>query len=107
MPSTCNGEIDMAFDLWDVGTNQFLGHYEHEADALILVRTLVSNFGSAYADDLELGGSTVDGEALESFSGAALIARADDVLSSRHDEQEGVIVGSRVADRDGKSNNRG
>jgi hypothetical protein len=91
----------MKFDLWDVETNKYLGHYEDESDALALVRTLVSHFGPAYANDLELGGITDDGEILASLSGAALIARAEEVLSRRQNDPggSGVVVGSEVSAR--------
>jgi hypothetical protein len=91
----------MKFDLWDVETNKYLGHFDDESEALVLVRTLVSNFGPAYADDLEMGGITDEGESLESLSGAALIARADEVLSRHvnHGGQGGAVIGSKVAPR--------
>lgn len=94
----------MKFDLWDVETNKYLGHFDDESDALVLVRTLVTNLGSAYADDLELGGISDDGEALASLSGAALIARADEVLSTRQNDQRqrGVVIGSKPASRSAK-----
>jgi len=87
----------MKFDLWDVQTNQYLGSYEDEAEALVLVRTLVSNFGAAYADDLELGGTMDDGDAFASRSGAALISRADEVLSGR--QTDPGVIGSKVRRR--------
>ena len=95
----------MTFDLWDVETNKYLGQFPDESEALVLVRTLVSNFGAAYADDLELGGITAEGEVLESLSGAALIARADEVLSTRQNDQRqsGVVIGSKAASRGAKS----
>jgi hypothetical protein len=94
----------MKFDLWDVETNKYLGHYEDEAEALVLVRTLVSNYGPAFADDLELGGITDEGETLESLSGAALIARADEVLSARQNDQgqRGVVIGFKALPRGAK-----
>lgn len=73
----------MMFDLWDVQINRYLGQYEDESEALALVLTLVKHYGPAYADDLELGGITAEGEVLESISGATLIARADEILSRR------------------------
>jgi len=92
------------FDLWVVQTNQYLGSDEDEAEALVLVRTLVSNFGPAYADDLELGGTMDDGEVLASRSGAALAARADEVLA-RHPNDGGQsgVVGAKVLPRDVES----
>ncbi len=91
----------MNFDLWDVQTNQYLGSFDDEAEALVLVRTLIGNFGPAYADTLELGGVTAEGEALESLSGASLIDRASEVLSARPNEREqnGVVISSKGTPR--------
>ena len=69
------------YDLWDVEINRYLGQFEDESEALDLVLTLVSHYGAAYADDLELGGVTAEGETAPSLSGAALITRAEQVLS--------------------------
>lgn len=91
----------MEYSLWDVESNKYLGRYEDETEALVLVRTLVSHYGPEYADDLELGGKTADGEILDSLSGAALIARADTVLSSHlsDDERRGIVIASPVSAR--------
>lgn len=77
----------MIYDLWDVEVNRYLGRFEDESEALVLVRTLVNHYGAAYADDLELGGISVEGEVLEPLSGPALIARADTVLAHKIDPQ--------------------
>jgi hypothetical protein len=84
----------MTFDLWDVESNKYLGHYDEESEALVLVLNLVTHYGPAYADDLELGAMTAEGQALEPLSGAALIRRAEELVSPRQsDPRRRVGVG--------------
>jgi hypothetical protein len=66
----------MAFELWDVEANKYLGRFENERDALVLVRSLVDHYGPQYADKLDLGADTGDDAAAAPLSGAALIERA-------------------------------
>ncbi len=81
MPHEKSEAAEIKFDLWDVEINRYLGQFKDEADALALVRTLVSHYGPAHADDVELGGITAEGEIIPSLSGAALLSRAERVLA--------------------------
>jgi hypothetical protein len=95
----------MKYDLWDVEINRYVGQFEEESEALELVRRQVSHYSAAYADDLELSAVTAEGEALEPLSGAALIARAEEVLSLRQPApQQRVGVGAKGGRRRSTSN---
>lgn len=64
-------------DLWDVETGNYLGRYVTEEEALAVVRTLVREYGPAYADELNLGAEHDDGRWEAPISGAALLARIE------------------------------
>lgn len=74
----------MEYSLWDVETNRYLGRFAEEKDALALVRKLVNHYGSSYADYLDLGPADGTGEETTPLSGAALLARVNEVLVLRH-----------------------
>jgi hypothetical protein len=73
----------MKYDLWDIETSNHFGQFTDEVEVLTLVRALVDAYGRAYADELGLGRVTDDGEILEPLTGAALIARVNDVFPDR------------------------
>lgn len=89
----------MTFTLWDTDIGNQFGQFEDERAALILVRTLVSHYGESYADDLGLGRVSDEGQVLPPLSGAALIARADEVLGhcDHDDQRRGEVITSRLA----------
>jgi hypothetical protein len=72
----------MSYTLWDVGVGKYLGEYAAEPAVFSLVRSLLDQFGDAYADDLELAVEDDDGRLVESLSGAALRGRARAVLTA-------------------------
>lgn len=80
----------MTYKLWDTDIGRLFGAYDTEDEALALVRTLVATYGADYAGDLTLGHRRADGSIGEPLSGAALVARAEEV-AARH---EGVAGGS-------------
>ena len=77
----------MEYSLWDVQTNSYLGRFHDEKDALLLVRALVNHYGPNYAEILDLGAITDEGEALEPLTGAALIRRTEEVLGRPQDSR--------------------
>jgi hypothetical protein len=81
----------MTFDLWDTETSNFYGQFADERKALALVRKLVAHYGEGYAQDLGLGRVTGEGEVLTPLSGAALIARVNEVLSDQETADRRVI----------------
>lgn len=87
----------MTYTLWDIETSNHFGQYEDEKEVLALVRTLVNHFGARYADDLGLGRVNEEGVILAPLSGAALIARVDEVLANRRpaDKSADEVIGSR------------
>ena len=89
----------MKYNLWDIEVNRYLGHFEDEKEALTLVRMLLDHHGQEYAEDLGLGRVTDEGEILEPLSGAALVARVDEVLGSltaTKERREVVVTASPV-----------
>ncbi len=72
----------MHFDLWDVATGNYYGRFSTEDEALVLVRTLVREYGPAYADDLNLGAEDDEGRFAEPLSGAALLDRIEALAPS-------------------------
>ncbi len=66
----------MYYDLWDIETNNAVGRFGSETEALDVVRTLLEAFGDAYADELQLGGEDGFGRSLVPVGGAALVALA-------------------------------
>ncbi len=87
----------MKYTLWDTETSNQFGQFEDENEVLALVRTLVNHYGERYAEDLGLGRVNEEGVILEPLSGAALIARVDEVLADRRPANEGggELIGSR------------
>jgi hypothetical protein len=81
-------------NLWDTEVSRYLGQFEGEKEALTLVRLLLDHHGDEYADELGLGRTTEAGEILEPLSGAALVARVNEVLSDRQapDERRGAMI---------------
>ncbi len=73
-------EDAMTYTLWDIETSNQFGQFEDEEEVLGLVRTLVDHYGARYAKDLGLGRVTAAGVVLEPLSGAALIARVEEVF---------------------------
>ena len=86
----------MTFNLWDTATSNSFGQYEDEREVLELVRTLVDYYGEDYADDLGLGRVTDEGEIVEPLSGAALIARLNEVFPERQGtgDRRGAVITS-------------
>ncbi len=91
----------MKYTLWDIETSNQFGQFEVETEVLTLVRTLVNHYGARYAEDLGLGRVSEDGVILEPLSGAALIARAEEVLPDHQPagESAGELVGPRRRNR--------
>jgi hypothetical protein len=91
----------MKYTLWDVETSNQFGQFEDEIEVLTLVRTLVNHYGERYAKDLGLGRVSEEGVILESLSGAALIARVEEVLPDYQPtgESAGELVGLRNRNR--------
>lgn len=91
----------MKYTLWDTETSNQFGEFEDEREVLTLVRTLVNHYGARDAEDLGLGGIDADGTILEPLSGAALLARVDEVLADRGavDASAADLIGSRSRNR--------
>ncbi len=63
----------MTYELWDIAARFFFDRFTSEDEALAFVRTLLDQYGDAYAADLEL----VVGEGgHQNLSGTALAARS-------------------------------
>jgi hypothetical protein len=73
----------MTHHLWAIETSNQFGQLTDEVEVLALIRALVDAYGPAYADELGLGRVTDAGEILEPLTGAALIARVNDVFPER------------------------
>jgi hypothetical protein len=92
----------MKFSLWDVQTNSYLGRFDDEREALALVRTLVDHCGPSYAERLDLGAITDDGQPQDPISGAALLDRVSEVLPAfqpADDERRGDFIASALQSR--------
>lgn len=91
----------MKYTLWDIETSNHFGQFEDEKEVLSMVRTLVNHYGARYAEDLGLGRVSEDGVILAPLSGAALIARVEEVLADRRpaDESADELIGSRGRNR--------
>ncbi len=76
------------YDLWDVELGKYLGRFEHEAEALAYVRSLLDRYGDAYAADLELG-ATDDEDGRGNLTGAALVERARGLVGTAERRQSG------------------
>lgn len=72
----------MRYKLWDAEAGTFFGTYASEEEAANLVRTLLGSYDADMADDLELIVETAEGQPRHSYSGAALIAYAEDVAAN-------------------------
>lgn len=92
----------MKYTLWDIETSNQFGQFEDEIEVLTLIRTLVDHYGAHYAKDLGLGRISDEGVILEPLSGAALIARVDQVLTGRPptDESGNKLIGSHSRNRE-------
>ena len=64
------------YHLWDMETNNLLGHYETEEEALRSVKELLDTFGVAYAKKLVLGGRDENDDVLPPLAGTDLAGRA-------------------------------
>jgi hypothetical protein len=95
-------ENTMKYTLWDIETSNQFGQFEDEIEVLTLIRTLVDHYGARYAEDLGLGCVSDEGVILEPLSGAALIARVDQVLADRPpaDGSGNQLIGSRSRNRE-------
>jgi hypothetical protein len=71
----------MRYKLWDTDAGTLFGVYADEEEVMNLVHTVVSSYGRAMADDLELIVETNDGEPRGNYSGDALVARAEAVAA--------------------------
>ena len=70
----------MTYRVFDTGINKLFGVFPTEAEAMRLVRVLLSD-DAGYADDLAVSCEADDGSFASPLSGAALIARADEVAA--------------------------
>jgi hypothetical protein len=70
----------MHYRLWDTDIGHLFGRFETEQEALAFVATLVASYGRGYADDLSLNWEDASGAFGEPLSGAALLARVDEVV---------------------------
>lgn len=71
----------MGYEVFDTDINRLFGTYETEKEAMMLARALITANGEAYAEDLAVGHDRADGTFEGPWTGAALIARADEVLA--------------------------
>ncbi len=76
------------YDVWDTDTNNVVGHYTSEDDALRFVRDLLDTYGDAYADDLQLGGRDNADRIFPPLGGAGLVAKARTAKTSRSERDE-------------------
>ena len=85
----------MEYNLWDVEAGKQLGHFTNEKDALTLVKKLVNHYGEDYAGELGLGRRSDNGTILEPLSGAALLARVNEVFPDLTfaDERRAAAIG--------------
>ena len=87
----------MVYRVFDTSINRLFGAFATEEDALALVRTLVGANGDDAADDLALGRERADGSFAAPLSGAALLARAEEVAPehNRPPARRGETIGTR------------
>ena len=71
----------MIYNLWDIETGGYFGQFTDEAEALHLVRTLLSHHGADYAESLSLGRVRDDSSFAEPLTGAELAARAEELAA--------------------------
>ena len=90
----------MIYRVFDTSINRLFAVYDTEEKALALVRTLIGANGADYADDLAVGCEQADGSFAEPLTGAALLARVEEVATQRkrapatHVEAVGASRGS-------------
>ena len=90
----------MIYRVFDTSINRLFATYDTEEKALALVRTLVGANGTDYVDDLAVGCEQADGSFAEPLTGAALLARVEDVVArherapAKHVEAVGASQGS-------------
>ena len=65
----------MAFELWDIDTENIIGRYESEAEALEVVRRSIERYGTGYVDAWELIQEVPRGEMVTIAKGAGLAER--------------------------------
>lgn len=73
----------MWYEIWDVATGNCIGRYASEGEALSRISRLVGRFGSHFASDLELSAEDDVGNFRGTWTGAALISRAEAALAPR------------------------
>lgn len=73
----------MTYTLFDTSIGRLMRVFASEEEALVYVRTLLGVNDPDFADDLALSGETDDGRYAEPISGAALVARAEEVAADR------------------------
>ncbi len=71
------------YSVWDVETNNLIGHYTTEREALRSVKEFLDTFGPEYAEELSLGGRDEQDRPLPRLAGAALAERALRVVLRR------------------------
>lgn len=70
------------YDIWDTDTNNMVGHYSTEAEALRLVRDLLETYGDDYANDLQFGGRDNADCVIPPLGGLELVAKAREALTA-------------------------
>ena len=60
------------YELWDIETANIVGSFTRVEECLAIVRTLLDQFGSDYADELTLGRRDESAEVLEIATGQRL-----------------------------------
>lgn len=73
----------MSCEVFDTNINRVFGAYDTEQEAMTVVRALITANGDAYAEDLAVGHDRTDGTFEGPWTGATLVARADEVLAER------------------------
>jgi hypothetical protein len=86
----------MTYRVFDTSINRLYGAFATEEEAMALVQTLVGDNSDDFADDLAVGLDHGDGTFAEPLSGAALLARAAEVLprdtSARSKDEAAVAI---------------
>ena len=96
----------MRYEVFDTGIIRLFGTYDTEEAAMTLVRALIAANGEKYAEDLALGCERDDGSFEDPWTGAALIARAEQVLAAKEqtEARRAGVVGSRQRRSSGADN---
>ncbi len=87
----------MKYRLWDTDINRLFGTFDNEDEALVLVRTLIGNYGESYAKDLALGWERQDGSFTAPLTGAALVERALRTPQENESEPGPLLAGAEAA----------